>query len=182
MDLQQKPAVITDSSSTFTPFCSSQYLNNQSLRDNILFGTVIDRDAIRAELGELAVEHFSEQGLLDEILEIGLDFHVGSKGDRLSGGQKQKVALARSLLKHTPILILDEATASLDNSSQAKIQKYIESQLKGNTTVIAVVHRLDMISGYDHIIVMKEGKIVESGNYDELMQQKGVLHGLASEN
>lgn len=181
MDMLQKPVASTYDS-TFIPFCSSQYLNNHSLRDNILFGTVIDRDAIRDELGELAVSHFSEQGLLDEILEIGLDFHVGSKGDRLSGGQKQKLALARSLLKQTPILILDEATASLDNTSQARIQKYIESTLKGNTTVIAVVHRLDMISGYDHIIVMKEGKIVESGKYEELLQQKGVLYGLVSEN
>ncbi len=168
--------------STFTPFCSSQYLNNQTLGDNIIFGTIIDRDAIRTKLGEMAVTHFSEQGLLDEVLEIGLSFHVGSKGDRLSGGQKQKVALARSLLKRTPILILDEATASLDNSSQARIQKYIETKLKGNTTVIAVVHRLDMISEYDHIVVMKDGKIVESGKYDQLLEEKGVLYGLVNEN
>lgn len=166
---------------SFIPFCSSQYLINQTLGANILFGRIIDRDAIRNKLGELAVNHFSREGLMSEILEIGLDFHVGSKGDNLSGGQKQKVAIARSLLKRSPLLILDEATASLDNASQAKIQNYIEQELHGNTTVIAVVHRLDMISGYDHIIVMKAGKIVESGNYDQLMDQQGELYGLVSQ-
>jgi putative ABC transport system ATP-binding protein len=150
--------------------------------DNVIFGTVIDRDVINTKLAELVLNHFSEQGLVDEILEIGLDFHVGNKGDNLSGGQKQKIALARSLLKHTAILILDEATASLDNRSQSKIQKYIETKLKGTTTVIAVVHRLDMISGYDNIIVMKDGKIHESGQYDALMKERGVLYGLVDEN
>lgn len=171
----------TTTQTTYIPFCSSQYLYNHSLGDNILFGTIIDRDAIQNTLGNLALSHFSKQGLEDEILEIGLDFHVGSKGDNLSGGQKQKVAIARSLLKKTPLLILDEATASLDNSSQARIQRYIETKLKKNTTVIAVVHRLDMISGYDNIIVMKAGKIVESGTYEQLMADKGVLYELASE-
>ena len=113
-------------------------------------------------------------------MEIGLDFHVGSKGDNLSGGQKQKLALARALLKKSPILILDEATASLDNSSQTRIQHYISTKLRGNTTVIAVVHRLDMISEYDHILVMKEGKIVESGTYNDLITHKGVLYELVN--
>jgi putative ABC transport system ATP-binding protein len=167
---------------SFTPFCTSQYLYNHTLLDNVLFGTVIDREAIRTQLGDLALSIFSKQGLLSEIIEIGLDFHVGSKGDNLSGGQKQKIALARALLKETPLLILDEATASLDNSSQNRIQRYIESKLRGNTTVVAVVHRLDMISGYDHIIVMKAGKIVESGTYDNLLQKRGVLYELVNEN
>ncbi len=166
----------------FTPYCSSQYLYNHTLLDNVLFGTVIDRDAIRTQLGELALHHFSKEGLLDEIIEIGLDFHVGSKGDNLSGGQKQKIALARALLKKTPILILDEATSGLDNSSQTKVQNYINDNLKGNTTVVAVVHRLDMISEYDHIIVLKAGKIVESGTYDDLLAAKGVLYELVNEN
>ncbi|MEE4241972.1 MAG: ABC transporter ATP-binding protein/permease [Desulfopila sp.] len=166
----------------FTPFCTSQYLYRHTLMDNILFGTVVDRDAIRTQLSELALNHFSDHGLLDEVLAIGLDFHVGSKGDNLSGGQKQKVALARALLKETPLLILDEATASLDNASQTKIQRYIDANLRGTTTVVAVVHRLDMISGYDHIIVMKAGKIVESGTYNDLLREKGVLHELINEN
>lgn len=84
------------------------------------------------------------------------------------------------MLKHAPILILDEATASLDNSSQARVQRYIETNLKGTTTLIAVVHRLDLILGYDHILVMKAGKIVESGSYAALMENKGILYELVN--
>ena len=167
---------------TFTPFCINQYISAHSLRDNILFGTVIDRELIHNRLGTIAREAFEGHGLVDDITAIGLDFHVGSKGDNLSGGQKQKIALARALLKKSPIMILDEATASLDNTSQTRIQRYIEENLRGNTTVISVVHRLDMISGYDHILVMKDGKIVESGNYNDLIAQKGVLYDLINEN
>ncbi len=176
------PDTASSSDSAYFPYCLNQYLYSQSLFDNILFGNVINRDIIRSQVGELALEHFSDQGLLEDVLEVGLDFNVGSKGDRLSGGQKQKIALARALLKQAPILILDEATASLDNSSQTRIQRYLENNLKGNTTVVAVMHRLDMISGYDHIIVMKAGNIVESGNYKDLIKAKGVLHELIKDN
>lgn len=167
---------------TFTPFCISEYISAHSLRENILFGTVIDRELIRNRLGTIAREAFERHGLVDDIMATGLDFHVGSKGDNLSGGQKQKIALARAFLKKSPIMILDEATASLDNSSQTRIQRYIEENLRGNTTVISVVHRLDMISGYDHILVMKDGKIVEFGNYNDLIDQKGVLYDLINDN
>ncbi len=162
----------------FTPFCTSQYLYAHSLLDNIIFGTVIEKDVVQSTLGPLALQQFEQQGLLDEVFEIGLDFHVGSKGDKLSGGQKQKIAIARTLLKKSPLLILDEATASLDNSSQAKIQRYIDTHLRNKTTVVAVVHRLDMISGYDHILVMRAGKVVESGKYTELIEHKGILYEL----
>ncbi len=164
----------------FTPFCESQYLYSHSLLNNILFGTVTDTEKVSSTYGPLAMRQFKEHGLLDEIFNIGLDFHVGSKGDHLSGGQKQKIALARALLKNAPLLILDEATASLDNSSQAKIQNYIRSQLKGNTTVVSVIHRLDMAKEYDHILVMKAGKILESGNYSELMKRQGALYELTN--
>ena len=164
----------------FTPFCASQYLYSHSLLDNIIFGTVIEKDVVQSTLAPLALQLFKEQGFLDEVFEIGLDFHVGSKGDKLSGGQKQKIAIARALLKNAPILILDEATASLDNNSQARIQHYIDTQLRKTTTVIAVMHRLDMIAGYDHILVMKAGKIVESGGYTELMEEKGILYELVN--
>ncbi len=165
----------------YFPYCVSQYLFTQSLADNILFGNVIDRDMMREKLRELVEKRFFQSELLDSVLDIGLDFHVGSKGDKLSGGQKQKIALARALLKKSPILILDEATASLDNTSQTKIQRYLENNLKGNTTVVAVMHRLDMISGYDHIVVMKAGKIVESGAYQDLMKAKGTFYELAND-
>jgi ABC-type bacteriocin/lantibiotic exporter with double-glycine peptidase domain len=162
----------------FTPFCINHYLSSHSLRDNIIFGTVIDQDLVRGRLGKIALEEFERHDLLADIMDIGLDFHVGSKGDNLSGGQKQKIALARALLKKSAVLVMDEATASLDNSSQARIQRYIKEQLHGNTTVIAVVHRLDIISEYDHILVMKEGKIVESGTYEDLINKRGTLYEL----
>jgi len=164
----------------FTPFCASQYLYSHSLLDNIIFGTVIEKDVVQSTLAPLALQLFKEQGFLDEVFEIGLDFHVGSKGDKLSGGQKQKIAIARALLKNAPILILDEATASLDNNSQARIQRYIDTQLRKTTTVIAVMHRLDMIAGYDHILVMRAGKVVESGGYTELMEERGILYELVN--
>ena len=112
-------------------------------------------------------------------MEQGLEFQVGSKGDRLSGGQKQKIGLLRALLKKTPILILDEATASLDNASQARIQDLLCHELRGKSTLIAVVHRLEMVRGFDRIAVMKGGRIVEMGRYEELMSQGGLFYELA---
>ena len=115
---------------------------------------------------------------MDEVMDIGLDFDVGSQGDRLSGGQKQKVAIARAFLKHSQILIMDEATASLDNTSQGRIQQILEDKFRGNKTVIAVIHRLDLAPSYDRIVVLKAGTIIEQGSYDELMARKGAFYDL----
>jgi ABC-type multidrug transport system fused ATPase/permease subunit len=105
---------------------------------------------------------------------------VGSKGDRLSGGQRQKIAIGRAFLKKPKILIMDEATSALDNRSQARIQSLLDSHWKGKTTLIAVVHRLDIIQGYDKIGVMKSGKIEEMGPYQELIAKKGLLYELVA--
>lgn len=88
----------------FTPFCASQYLYTHPLLDNIVFGTVVDPDMLRSILGPMISQQFARRGLLDDILDVGLDYHVGSKGDNLSGGQKQKIALARALLKKVRFL------------------------------------------------------------------------------
>jgi len=163
----------------FTSYCPSQYQYSHTLFNNIVFGTIKSEHAsAMAELWEVSTKLLAEAGLLEEVMDIGLDFDVGSKGDRLSGGQRQKIALARALLKEPPILILDEATANLDNTSQARIQRLLATRLKGGTTVIAIIHRLDMASGYDRIVVLKAGEIVESGSYAELMAKQGVFHGL----
>jgi ABC-type multidrug transport system fused ATPase/permease subunit len=103
---------------------------------------------------------------------------VGSKGDKLSGGQRQKLAIARVFLKSPRLLVMDEATSALDNNSQARIQNFLNRRLKGKSTVIAVVHRLDIIKDYDKVAVMKAGKLIEMGRYEDLMAQKGALHGL----
>lgn len=113
---------------------------------------------------------------------MGMQHSVGTKGDNLSGGQRQKLAIARILLKKPPILIMDEATSGLDNESQARIQGLLETQWKGKSTLIAVVHRLDIIKNYDRVAVMKAGKIVELGTYDELFHQKGILFELLTGN
>ncbi len=166
----------------FIPYCPTEYLYKHSLRENILFGGAI-RDAHEVKgLHQMAMEIFQREGLLDEVLDIGLDFTVGSQGDRLSGGQKQKVAIARALLKDTPILIMDEATASLDNRSQAKIQELLDTRYRGAKTIIAVMHRLDMTPSYDRILVMKAGSIIEQGSYEELMAQKGAFYELVEKN
>jgi ABC-type multidrug transport system fused ATPase/permease subunit len=101
-------------------------------------------------------------------------------GDRLSGGQRQKVALARAFLKEPPILILDEATSALDNASQSRIQNLLRTRWKGRATIISVVHRLDTLDGYDHVAVMKSGQIIEFGTYQELLERKGVLYELVT--
>lgn len=164
----------------FIAFCPTEYLFKHSLKDNILFGATIREGQEAERLQGLAIEAFQREGLLDEIMDIGLDFEVGSKGDRLSGGQKQKVAIARALLKDTPILIMDEATASLDNKSQATIHELLEKKYKGRKTIIAVIHRLDMASSYDRILVMKAGSIIEQGSYDELMARQGAFYELVT--
>lgn len=164
----------------FIAFCPTEYLFKHSLKDNILFGAMIKEGPVAEKLLQTARETFQREGLLDEIMDIGLDFEVGSKGDRLSGGQKQKVAIARAFLKDTPILIMDEATASLDNKSQAQIHDLLESKYKGTKTIIAVIHRLDMAPHYDRIIVMKAGAIIEQGTYDELIKRQGAFYELVN--
>ena len=164
---------------SFIPFCPSEYLYTRTLRENILFGAVKSERILTEHLRELAGRAFADEQLLDEVVDIGLDFEVGSKGDKLSGGQKQKLAIARAFLKDASILIMDEATASLDNTSQARIQELLETDYKGRKTVVAVIHRLDLTPAYDRIIVLKAGRIVEQGTYDELMEKKGDFYGLA---
>ncbi|MFZ0134358.1 MAG: ATP-binding cassette domain-containing protein, partial [Desulfobacterales bacterium] len=143
------------------------YIPGATILENIIFGRITSDDAgvknrIHRNINRLLVE----EALLEAVLEIGMKFEVGRGGDNLSGGQRQKLALARAFLKKPAILLLDEATASLDNQSQDRVQKVLESRWKGKSTLVAVVHRLDIIEGYDKIAVMKAGRIEEMGTYD----------------
>jgi ABC-type multidrug transport system fused ATPase/permease subunit len=119
-----------------------------------------------------------EEDYLEKVAAFGLHFQVGTMGDRLSGGQRQKLAIARVLLKQPKIMLMDEATSALDNKSQARIQRLMTTRWKGKRTVIAAVHRLDIIGSFDKVAVMKAGKLVEFGTYQELINQKGILHEL----
>ncbi|MBW2436649.1 MAG: ATP-binding cassette domain-containing protein, partial [Deltaproteobacteria bacterium] len=130
------------------------------------------------KINQSIIQLLIEEDLLETIIEIGMLYQVGAKGDKLSGGQQQKLAIARVFLKHPKILIMDEATSALDNKSQARIQNLLETRWKEKNTVISVVHRLDTIKNYDRVAVMKAGKILEIGTYDELMARKGMLYEL----
>ena len=103
----------------------------------------------------------------------GYDTIVGERGLRLSGGQKQRVAIARAILRRSPIIILDEATASVDVATEMQIQKAINA-ISGKHTIFAIAHRLSTVRGADMILVISEGKIVERGTHDELVALGGI--------
>jgi ABC-type multidrug transport system fused ATPase/permease subunit len=158
-----------------------QYIYSQTILNNIFFGkTTTTNPAAQDKIDQSIIHLLIEEDLLETVAEIGLQFEVGSKGDKLSGGQRQKLAIARAFLKEPRILIMDEATSALDNKSQARIQNLLETRWKGKTTLLAVIHRLDTIKNFDKIAVMKAGKIGEMGSYDELMERKGMLYELVS--
>ncbi len=157
----------------------SDYIHSQTILDNILFGKArTERPKAQENIYHSIIQLLIEEDLLEKILEIGMHFNVGTKGDRLSGGQRQKLAIARVLLKKPSILIMDEATSGLDNASQKRIQNLLDTKWKGRSTIISVVHRLEMIKDFEKVAVMKGGKIVEIGTYDELMAKKGMLFEL----
>ena len=168
-----------DHPGALTFYRMSDYIHSQTILDNILFGkTTSEHPNAQERINQSIIHLLIEEDLLERVVEIGMDFRVGTKGDRLSGGQRQKLAIARVFLKGPPILIMDEATSALDNASQKRIQTLLETKWKGKSTLISVVHRLDTIKGYDKVAVMKAGKILEMGSYQELLAKKGVLYEL----
>ena len=107
----------------------------------------------------------------------GYNTYVGEKGYSLSGGERQRVAIARAILRNPKILILDEATASLDTQTEKQIQTALNRLIKGRTT-IAIAHRLSTLSSADRLIVLDKGKVAEIGTHTELMGRKGVYYRL----
>ena len=99
-------------------------------------------------------------------------YNVGDNGSNLSGGQKQRIAISRAVISNSPILILDEATSSLDSESEKLVQDALEKLMKNKTSIV-IAHRLSTIKNSDKIIVLDSGKIVESGNHDELINKNG---------
>ena len=102
---------------------------------------------------------------------------MGERGQRLSGGQRQRIALARAILKDAPILVLDEATAAVDNDTEAAIQRSLERITRDRTTLV-IAHRLSTIRHADRIVVMERGRIVEQGLHDDLLALGGVYTNL----
>jgi len=113
-----------------------------------------------------------------ERLQYGYETLVGERGIKLSGGERQRVAIARAILKDAPILVLDEATSSLDSESEQFIQAALKNLMKGRTTIV-VAHRLSTIMQMDRIVVIESGKIIEQGKHEELVKaQEGIYQKL----
>jgi ABC-type multidrug transport system fused ATPase/permease subunit len=173
--------ISVDAPGGYSFYRKSDYIYSHTMLNNIFFGRLkTDDQRVQDKINEQIVQLLIEEDLLETVLKIGLQFQVGTKGDRLSGGQRQKLAIARNFLKKPKILIMDEATSALDNQSQARIQNLLDKHWKGKSTLIAVIHRLDIIKGYDKIGVMKSGKLEEIASYDELMARKGLLYELVT--
>lgn len=163
----------------FSFYSESEYIHGQSILNNIIFGKIRPgRSNTQEKINQSTLQLLIEEDYLEQIAAIGMNFQVGNMGDRLSGGQRQKLAISRVLLKQPKIILMDEATSALDNKSQSRIQRLMAMRWRGRRTVIAVVHRLDIIDTFDKIAVTKAGKMVEFGSYQELIEKKGMLHEL----
>ena len=154
------------------------YIDTKTILNNIFYGNLTsDSPKVEDRVNQCIVHLLIEEDLLELIAEIGMNFDVGNQGDKLSGGQQQKLAIARVLLKKPKVLIMDEATSALDNNSQGRIQSILE-KWRGSCTVISVIHRLDLLPSFDKVAVMKTGRIVEFGEPKQLISEKGILHEL----
>ncbi|NWF75393.1 MAG: ABC transporter ATP-binding protein [Nitrospirae bacterium] len=138
-------------------------LFNDTVRENIAFGKkdVSDKDIFEAARMAYADEFIQE-------LPEKYNTFIGDRGVRLSGGQRQRIAIARAILKNPPILILDEATSSLDSVSEALVQKALDQLMKGRTTIV-VAHRLSTIKNADRILIIENGEITDTGKHEELI-------------
>lgn len=141
-------------------------LFNDTILNNIVFGREVDMDRVRMAISMAYADEVVKK------LPGGLYSSIGEKGVKLSGGEKQRIAIARAIYKNAPILILDEATSSLDSASEHKIQKALENLIRGRTTII-VAHRLSTIMGADRIVVLGRGRVVQEGNHETLIEQEG---------
>ena len=142
------------------------YLVNDTVENNIKLGKP---DATHEEVVKAAKDASCHEFITE--LENSYDTVVGEGGSTLSGGEKQRISIARALLKDTPIILLDEATASLDADNEHEIRKSLDKLIK-NKTVITIAHKLNTIKNYDQIIVMSDGIIEEMGTHEELMKNK----------
>ena len=158
-------------------------LFNISIKENIILGREKKLQKLGEDLDKM-VKESCEDAHISNFIERSKDkynYTVGIKGSKLSGGQKQRIAIARAILMKPKILILDEATSSLDNKSEKQVQKALDNIAKKNITTIVIAHRLSTIKNSDIIFVMKNGKIAETGTHKELLELNGHYAGLIKE-
>ncbi len=160
-DLRKQIAVVTQQVTLF----------NDTIANNIAYGQPASQQEIKRAAEQAHALEFIER------LPEGFETVVGENGVRLSGGQRQRLAIARAILKRAPILILDEATSSLDTESERHIQAALEKLMRQCTTIV-IAHRLSTIQNADKIIVIDKGQIIERGTHNELLEQKGLYSSL----
>ncbi|MEB2493043.1 ABC transporter ATP-binding protein [Peribacillus frigoritolerans] len=147
-----------------------------TIRDNICYG--IDRDITDEELNQVAKMAYANQFISE--LPNGYDTEVGERGMKLSGGQRQRIAIARAFLRNPKILMLDEATSSLDSKSEKVVQQALNHLMKGRTTIV-IAHRLSTVIGSDQIIFLEKGKITGSGTHKELYNTHSLYREFAEQ-
>lgn len=148
------------------------YLFHRTVRENLAYGR---REATDEEIEQASRLAHCHDFIKD--LPEGYGTYVGERGIKLSGGERQRVAIARAMLKNAPILVLDEATSSLDSESESKIQDALKSLMQ-DRTVIVIAHRLSTIMQMDRIVVMEGGRIVDQGTHQELLAHEGLYRNL----
>jgi subfamily B ATP-binding cassette protein MsbA len=166
---------LTDLRSQVSLVSQDVVLFNDTIRNNIAFNAVdkTNADVEAAARAANVMEFVAQQPQ-------GFDTPLADRGQNLSGGQRQRISIARALLKDSPILILDEATAALDNESERRVQQELSVLMRGRTTLV-IAHRLSTVEGANRIIVLDQGRIVESGAHQELLTRGGLyaaLHGM----
>ena len=144
-----------------------------SIAQNVAYGELEQRSA---EQLDQAIDGANAREFVAQ-MPMGLEEQVGAKGGRLSGGQRQRLAIARAMLKDAPILILDEATAALDNESERLVQDALHKLMPDRTTLV-IAHRLSTIEHADQVLVMDQGRIVERGTHAELLAAGGLYEHL----
>ena len=161
-------------------FDSEAYNAAATVQDNVLFGKVAYGQAQAAEkIGRLISEVIDARGLRPVVMEVGLDHQAGIAGSRLSGAQRQKLAIARAVMKAPDVLIVSEATAVLESASQNRILDNVLTAFEGRG-VIWSLHRASLAERFDRVLVMKSGRVVEQGRYDEVDREGTVFRALAA--
>ncbi len=172
VDVRQ--ASLTSLAATVGVVSQETYLFHASVRENLRFA--------QPDASDEEIEEAARAARIHELiasLPEGYETVVGERGYRFSGGEKQRMAIARTILRNPPVLVLDEATSSLDTQTEAAVQSELERLAQGRTT-ITIAHRLSTVRDADQIVVLDQGQIVERGSHEELLERGGLYATLVA--